>query len=633
MSVTWNTNRSYTINTLYQGNPPFGSSTPNDDAFFNDNGSGLSIVFHVPGEDYVLRRQCANPVGNGSIGSLPDPQNFNMSGRTTVSDSTVLPGQQITFRHFLRNSGPTRTNPTTINWATRNTISGQRVDDGNAGTFGNDQEKSIGAATENVRVPADAAPGSQICRRIEWSPDTENGGSGDGPTVCATVQYNFELEPRINVVIRDIDGQDVSADGVAEDGYTVEFQYSVHNGGLTESRDVNCEYREATHSGYNTGAPANTFVPPGANCAPSRTFPRNNTTIAIETVPAPDVNANTTICRSLTINPATHDGGTESVQACVPVVAKPYERAYGGDVRVGGGFESAPGVCAANDEAAIVGWSRRAPGSYGGAGVQYAAYALDAILDFASALGTVPGGSRAPAPNGLSFANIGLGNNTSEGHFGGFLGSAPCIPDYYADRPESGATVLGSQVNLSSLGSGTYVRDGSLTFSNSGTANINPGETIVMYVDGDVFIRSDIVYPGAWNVASMPLFQLVVRGNIYIENDVTRLDGIYIAQPDGASGGVIYTCATGMSALPLDGNLFDTCNNKLTVNGAFVADQVQLLRTSGSLSQSNRGDGPPGGGAAGEVFNFNPTNWINQPPDTSGEAGDYDAIISLPPIL
>jgi hypothetical protein len=177
---------------------------------------------------------------------------------------------------------------------------------------------------------------------------------------------------------------------------------------------------------------------------------------------------------------------------------------------------------------------------------------------------------------------------------------------------------------------GTYFRGSNLSGLGG---NVNPGQRINLYVDGDVFITSDITYPGSWDTGTMPRFQLVARGNIYISNNVTRLDGMYIAQSNGVSGGVIHTCATAMSALPLDGDVFDRCNAKLTINGAFVADQVRLLRTSGTLSQSNASDGAPGGGAASEVFNFNPTLWIDQPPGASGEAGDYDAIINLPPIL
>ena len=249
-----------------------------------------------------------------------------------------------------------------------------------------------------------------------------------------------------------------------------------------------------------------------------------------------------------------------------------------------------------------------------------AAMALDVIDEFAT------GQRSATVPSGLAFAN----NPIESGTYGGLLGSVPCIPDYYAAKP---ATTTPLPANVTSMGTGAYGATGTTTLTGG---NVNPGERVTVYVEGDVYIASNIVYTPNWTFRNIPLFQLVVKGNIYIDNNVTQLDGAYIAQPNGGVGGNIYTCTTSAAALPLNGSLYNTCNTKLTVNGLFSAKQVHLMRTSGTISQSQSTESRAANNAA-EVFNYNPSVWIAQPAAGSNtnntKAGEYDAITSLPPIL
>jgi hypothetical protein len=81
----------------------------------------------------------------------------------------------------------------------------------------------------------------------------------------------------------------------------------------------------------------------------------------------------------------------------------------------------------------------------------------------------------------------------------------------------------------------------------------------------------------------------------------------------------------------LSGTLASQCNTKLTVNGGFVARQVQLLRTAGTLKQSSAAEGS-GSANIAEVFNYSPMLWISQPSDAQS-AVKYDAINGLPPVL
>jgi hypothetical protein len=620
--INWYFNYSYNINSYFQGTGS--GSNPNDDAFYDDAGTATTIVFTNSSGTitYGIRRQCANPVGRGNISWIEDSPNFTMTGRTTVNNATPLPGETIQFRHYLRNSGPGATAPTNIWWITQNMPS-QATTGGAAssGTYTSGQEKNV--HNENVTIPSTATPGTQYCRRVGWDPVNGTGTrNGRGATVCATVRYDFNLTPLINV---EVNGE-TPPGSVAEEGDEIEFSYFVHNGGATPSRPTNCNiYGLVRNGSYTAPTPADQtsdpgYIPPATGCP--RVFPDGTTTdLVTETITA--TTGNRTICRSLWLNPATHTGGTVGTERCIRIAAKPYLKVYGGDVAAGGGLESAPETCTNNNNGAIISWNRGTSFNYAGAGAQYAAYALSSITDFGTGRGNSVGGT---TPSWLSFANS-VNVNNPIGQFGGMFGSASCITDYYAQLPGSTSAIPG---NVSSMTSGAYGGNGTITLAGG---NVNPGENISVFVNGNLYITSNITYPGSWNYENIPLLQVVVRGNIYISGSVTRLDGVFIAQRNGASGGTIYTCASGASAPILtNGAFFNACSNKLTINGAFVANSVEFLRTAGSLSQSTSSESSAAS-AAGEVFNFNPALWMTQPLQSSDSQNNYDAITSLPPVL
>ncbi len=624
-------------NTFYQ-------STRQDVAWYwgcpvNNNGVVMTtysaLVFYGGSQPYIIARLCANPIG--SMLPLPDNPEFNMSGTTRVNGSTninVQPGQSITFTHSLTNGGPASTSPTSISWTTQGASSSgswSNIRNGNAGTFSNGQTKSEGAlgtgGTETVTVPNQ--PGTQICRRITWTPDTHNGGSQSSSPACATIQYNFNLAADIELRVN---GQTTSSGAFIEPGDVVTFRYYVNNSGPTVSQSVTCTYRRANHTGYSTAAPTTTFTPSGATCPPSKTFAGNSSNLtATEEVVANQ--ANVSICRSFTISPVSQNGGSDTEQRCVHVAAKPYFRVFSGDIMAGGGFKNSSGSCTLNSRAAIIGWNKGSSANYAGAGVQYAAQAMHQIFEVATS--SAPGGSR---PSGHSFANSNSTyNNPSNGRYGGYFGSVQCIPDYFGSGPST-YTNLNSTSTLSGALNGTYYKsNGNLRIDG---ASIAPNSKATVYVDGNVFISGNITYggSGSWTVSSIPNFRLIVKGSIFIENDVTQLDGLYVAQPDAGDsvGGRIYTCQTSASPyvpLSLSGQLASQCNTKLTVNGAFIADQVWLMRTNGTLKQADAGDNP-GTANIAEVFNLNPAFWISQPLDgSSSSSSRYDSITSLPPIL
>ena len=132
----------------------------------------------------------------------------------------------------------------------------------------------------------------------------------------------------------------------------------------------------------------------------------------------------------------------------------------------------------------------------------------------------------------------------------------------------------------------------------------------------------------------MPYFYVIVHGgNIKIDPNVNELDGVFIAEPNSAGKkGSIYTCYV----RGVNGNAFGTggtssCNNQLLVNGAFIANQIYLQRTYGSVSQAvslynscTRND------PAAEIFCYSPMDWLANPLPVNSS---FESITNLPPVL
>lgn len=427
--------------------------------------------------------------------------------------------------------------------------------------------------------------------------------------------YNLvpSITPRVG-------GNPVSA-GV-EVGETIQFTYAIQNTGRDASPSVNCTIYTNVHVGYFD---ERSNPPPGGGAGPGTGCPRVfNASSSSQLGPPENVivaAGNQTICRSLFVSPASATVASRGVEVCVPVINKPYLKVYGADISVGGGQETAPDTCASNTDAAIVSWNRGSAGGYGGASVQFAAYALSQIYEVATSSGNA--GPAAPTPSGLAFANTSASGNV----YGGGFGSLPCIADHYAAIPSSPASFV-SLAAANTSGAYLWDRPGQLNLSGS----VGAGKRITLYVDGDVFVNGDISYPASWTAGDQPLLKLVVKGNIYIRNTVSRIDGVFISQKDGASGGTIYTCATSATPLVPDGNLYNTCNRKLTINGVFVANEVQFLRANGTRQLGAAGESS-GSGNIAEVFNFNPVLWMAQPVGSETGPAKYDSITALPPIL
>jgi len=317
-----------------------------------------------------------------------------------------------------------------------------------------------------------------------------------------------------------------------------------------------------------------------------------------------------------------------------------------------------------------------------------AAFALGAVSGFGSSQNVT---QNVLAPNGLTFSNI--------SPIGNFGSTNQCEPDLYSYSSGQTFTPAPASLDLSynqapysttdagcvalqhtwSTVNGTYYYTGNLNINDIALPQIDAGKNvrpddhnepvgdtscnthgqtkptrITIYVNGNVNIMSSISFNNSspWIPNNAPSLYLIVTGNIYIAPSVTRLDGVYVAQSNGSAGtGLIYTCATAtVPYSPTD--IFNMCANQLTVNGAFVAQQIKLQRTYGSLRDATQspsetplsaarncsvsnlpGAFVPGNVCAAEVFNFDPNIYLGLPGFTPPQGQLFDAITSLPPVL
>lgn len=345
----------------------------------------------------------------------------------------------------------------------------------------------------------------------------------------------------------------------------------------------------------------------------------------------------------------------------------PYLKVTSGDLSAGGWFGAdcnkatnpnfqdafyTGGGIADNSAGGIYTYARLS-GNYQGSSSQYAAYAQGLVDN-----GSAPNGFFSGSVNGvsinntLSFANVyNLGSppapgGYSSGIWGGSLHDVTqCIPDYYSVKQPTSTTALTAPLS-GSPASGAYTADGTGANAfalNTSTLTIAAGANISIFVNGNVYIGANITYQGH-NTTNIPRLAIIAKGDIFVSGTVTNLDGLYIAQPDSSkfndathavvtdnTQGVFYSCHGQAAAQTIDsGFLIGNCQSPLTVNGAVIAKEVNLLRISGDIS-----------GAPAETFNYSSDMLLGGPFFPGSSSGgstvtgtpEFARIISLPPVF
>jgi len=262
--------------------------------------------------------------------------------------------------------------------------------------------------------------------------------------------------------------------------------------------------------------------------------------------------------------------------------------------------------------------------NYGGSGSEYGVFSTGQNLLDTGLNGFVGRNGKTRTNNGnvrydLVFANdaeaLSSDDESADGPYGTFSSQAYCLPNYYQmydsrfntiNNPSNTANSSNVKAKIESAPAGQQLilkASGSITIPAS---SVPSGSNVVLVVDGDVTISGNIAYPSDYGSAAaptVPKFNLIVKGNITINNTVSRLDGNYIAQPiivrdttspnlwtyDDSAGakGVIQTCSG--SAVQDTPN--GTCaTSQLKVNGSFIARRLRLWRTFGTIGGSFNGE-------------------------------------------
>lgn len=335
-------------------------------------------------------------------------------------------------------------------------------------------------------------------------------------------------------------------------------------------------------------------------------------------------------------------------------VTKPYFQVWNGDAASGGGFASPTynpaieiiGSCGGKSDPPYVSVASNGysySGSpYSGGIIAYGKQAegFGSQVDFgAVAMGLIPGqstgdfgffsGSPEPADYPYSLHPIFANTTGSSTNMGGSLDGTPpnhCVKDYYDDTqasPQPSSGNLQADINNKNCsGSCQYIYNGN--FPTITGANLPAGRQITLYVNGNVTIGGNIMYPSTFNPSdqsNIPYLTIIAKGNITLTSGVSELDGLYIAQPSSQAGtdGIFSTCDS-------------TCNNQLVVNGAVIAQHVELLRSHGTLDPPGHGDVNNIGSNPAEIFNFVPSMVIGNPA-FAGVWGDSAGLTNMAPVF
>lgn len=461
---------------------------------------------------------------------------------------------------------------------------------------------------------------------------TSTGWRVSSPPLCYTI-YNLRFD--LNLTI--------SMPSTAYPTQPITIQYNVCNQTEDELNLISPAPGTATR-----GPSAPTTLTTSGNLAPSLSNATNltvNNSQCISrsgnvTIPSSAIVGDTLCTRVNSSRNAGYSDRTgfalepETADACLTIYDAPYLKAYGNDAWAGFNFNNGTN-CTPSGRGKVESNTRASVG----ASDEYAVFAYNIIDSFGSA--------NSPLSDLMKFANT----NTPRGNFG----ADRCVNDYFSLLNPYAAPSPGS---VTGLINGNNPDDGQYVYNNTqstgGTNNYRKQQTIL--IDGDLILTGNIAYTNSYNQDDIPILIFVVRGNIVIRPGVTRLDGIYIAQPraDG-SRGIIDTCSNNNIVgdneplgAPAAGN--GLCDRQLTVNGTFVAQNIHFRRTYGGLNEAATGNNvarrcfnsatPEGGNnderCAAEVFRFSPEVYLAQPFFNTGQTRDDMRILQLrdlPPIF
>lgn len=192
--ISWNQAARYEVNSYYQDD--VGGAPRGDVAFFYEEGISPSIIFRSNAGNpiYVIRRECANPVG--TLLPLPQAINYNATPHAASTVPQAQQGDTVRFNYSISNVG-TATNPINCSVVRANRPAGYtplpQQDANRPGsvpwpscpvTVGANSTRSVGF--EDVPI-GNQAPGTKICRSLVINPKSVAGGPRASAEACVTI--------------------------------------------------------------------------------------------------------------------------------------------------------------------------------------------------------------------------------------------------------------------------------------------------------------------------------------------------------------------------------------------------------------------------------------------------------------
>jgi hypothetical protein len=330
----------------------------------------------------------------------------------------------------------------------------------------------------------------------------------------------------------------------------------------------------------------------------------------------------------------------------VNVGNQPYLKVFTGDVQAGAQFSAIDPTCTvAANTGGIAGFAGGSGTGSAGASGQFSLSSLLSIGSFYSA-------SQRDTALATTLPALGLSIGNTSGGYGGGSAMPRCLPNYFNDTRDP-AVPQSNTAPPASVGAGAgriryVVPVGDLTMNGF---SVGLGSQVAIYVDGNVYINGDISLDNnraaLTDSSSLPYLAIIASGNIYIDNNVQRVDGLYVAQPrDALTGGKIYTCSEALNDHYVLTELWANCQTPLRVNGSLVAKHVRYGRANGTQSSATPREYPPSLTAfnnfnnVAETIVYSPELWLAPSPlsnpnsgSGNGSVGDYDSASSLPPVF
>ena len=306
---------------------------------------------------------------------------------------------------------------------------------------------------------------------------------------------------------------------------------------------------------------------------------------------------------------------------------RPYFQVGRGDVQTGGAFKNAGSCPSDNSYASPITRGYDYAGGIRAFGTPRGSPPLGSLAEF----GALSLGLIADDPESLigfgakaSFANMDI----PPGGVSGYLNSnapAYCATDYW--QLKESASLPAFPGDLAAVAqNGQYQQNGDLVLAGG---SLPAERRITLFVEGNVTITGDITLPAKYDPTDpekIPYFTLVVKGNIHVDSQVKRLDGLYVAQPTAANtDGQFWSCTQGTF-----------CKEYLNVNGAVIARQILPLRSHGTLSN----DAVPQTYQLCASYPCSPAEFVSYVPlmligrpFLQPESGGIESYFSLPPVF